>query len=731
MRLQLNPNIRRLIRVSSLIGIVYVLGCDSETEPDKIASGEVSAGMMQPGGRVGGNPTAGRGGGFAAGIRADHGGTTANEDTVVGGRQSGGGTSPAGGTSFASAGMNTGGVSVAGMDGSSGGQIGLSGYLCLRDEASGVCDDQCPDGRVCDEACRNCIRYVPRECSQDAAGVCQDICPDGLVCNEVCGACVAVGPIRCTPQPEGTCVDECPDGTQCDPNCQGCIRINAGCHGPDSCDGIDNDCDGRVDEDAQPIASSCGIGYCATQGQAECVDGVFVGTCIPGEPLEGPDECRGGDSDCDGQIDEDCGPRTCRLDAETMVCTDDCPAGQVCSTDCRQCVPAGPQRCARGEGEVCEDRCPLGTTCDPNCQACVQVNEDCAQIERCDGFDNDCDGRVDEALLNLCGQCGPEPVEVCDGEDNDCDHLVDEELINPCGACGPAPIEVCDGADNDCDGRIDESLINRCGECGAAPVEVCDGVDNDCDHGVDEGLLNACGHCGEAPLEVCDDIDNDCDGRTDEALLNNCGRCGTVPDETCDGVDNDCDQLIDEGSLCEEGAECRGGSGCVGGNCENGGQRPCGVDIGACQAGVQRCTNNAWGGCEGAIGPADETCDGADNDCDGIVDNGDLCSPGQFCSGGQCIEQVCTDGQTEVCGSNVGACQAGVQRCTNNAWGDCEGAIGSVDETCDGADNDCDGIVDNGDLCLPGQFCSGGQCIERVCTDGQTRVCGTDVGACR
>ena len=48
--------------------------------------------------------------------------------------------------------------------------------------------------------------------------------------------------------------------------------------------------------------------------------------------------------------------------------------------------------------------------------------------------------------------------------------------------------EVCDSMDNDCDGRVDETLLNRCGECGVEPVEVCDGKDNDCDQQTDENV---------------------------------------------------------------------------------------------------------------------------------------------------------------------------------------------------------------------------------------------------
>jgi len=111
------------------------------------------------------------------------------------------------------------------------------------------------------------------------------------------------------------------------------------------------------------------------------------------------------------------------------------------------------------------------------------------------------------------------------------------------------------------------------------------------------------------------------------------------------------------------------------------GYRPCGLDVGACHAGVQTCAAGAWGACVDAFGPVAEVCDdGVDNDCDGNTDEACPCEPSA----------------RQACGSNVGLCQRGDQLCGDDGWGSCDGGITPVPEACDGKDNNCDGYNDEG-----------------------------------
>ncbi|MDL1870847.1 hypothetical protein FBR05_01420 [Deltaproteobacteria bacterium PRO3] len=195
--------------------------------------------------------------------------------------------------------------------------------------------------------------------------------------------------------------------------------------------------------------------------------------------------------------------------------------------------------------------------------------------ESCDGLDNDCDGVTDEGCA-----CAPGAVRDCGIDLGPCSLGQQECLpggtwSDSCSGTVPQP-ETCDGVDNNCNGAVDEGVLNLCGTCGPEPAEVCDYIDNDCDGAVDEGVSNVCGGCWTVGPEEyapgildCDNVDNDCDGiidETDAPVICGLGVCQIQVDSVCqecfpnpeaastehfdvgncnNGVDDDCDGLTD------------------------------------------------------------------------------------------------------------------------------------------------------------------------------------------
>lgn len=84
--------------------------------------------------------------------------------------------------------------------------------------------------------------------------------------------------------------------------------------GDATCDGIDDDCDGAVDESHAPELR-CGVGACAERATAgsACADG-FATACLPGDPE--PETCNGADDDCDGAVDEPAVAAASRFDRD-------------------------------------------------------------------------------------------------------------------------------------------------------------------------------------------------------------------------------------------------------------------------------------------------------------------------------------------------------------------------------------------------------------------------------
>jgi hypothetical protein len=543
------------------------------------------------------------------------------------------------------------------------------------------------------------------------------------------------------------------------------------------CDGRDNDCDGRADEDLGLAlldgrtvfgpGVACGTGECAG-GTTICLpDGSGI-TC-PAEARAAVEKCNGHDDDCDGLTDA--------ADADSIV------AGFLAADQ-----PA----CENANGECLGAKKPVSLCVDGAWQPCLDATylahsagyEPGAET-RCDGKDSDCDGLIDEdfrltlldgrAVNGIGAACG---AGECLGGTTTCRA---DGLGIECLAEAGATAERCNGKDDDCDGRTDaldmDSIVDgmfvadrpdcelKVGVCAGSrkPAALCIG-----------GAWQPCRTAEYLVLSIayqagsethCDALDNDCDGSTDEdfgvTLLDGrrvtgagaacgVGRCAggvatcrgdgsgiecvaetAAMPETCNGTDDDCDGLtdaLDTGSL-------------VGGFFPS--DRPnCERQAGACagsQKPASRCVAGQWLACLDAQyaafstaydAPVEARCDGIDNDCNGAVDD--------------TFPLVLQDGRTVIgigkaCG--VGGCAGGTTACDNEGTGIlCTTEADMRPERCNGVDDDCDGLTDaldtnsisNGFLGIDrpncektSGVCSGSRKPALLCVAGAWTSCGT------
>jgi len=306
--------------------------------------------------------------------------------------------------------------------------------------------------------------------------------------------------------------------------------------------------------------------------------------------------------------------------------------------------------------------------------------------EICDGKDNDCNGKVDDVAAALvatdmkhCGKCFaacayPNAFTKCAaGVCSLTSCAPGHHNINKNDADGceyyclqtNSGVEICDGLDNDCDGKKDDGFdvqtdVKNCGACGNVCL-----------------FTNATGTCsaGQCKVTVC----NKGYANLDKSDKNGCEyKCPVWPilsSDGCDGLDSDCDGKIDEDFTAAA----------------------CGKTKGECKAGVSTCKLGVTS-CVGAKGPTVEVCNGLDDDCDGVKDDGfDKLNDPRYClSCKPCsLKNAVANCKGGVCG--IAACKSGYVDLDKKPGNGCEyPCTVTGQEICDGLDNDCDGYKDNG-----------------------------------
>lgn len=546
-------------------------------------------------------------------------------------------------------------------------------YCTIEGTWSKCLNQQLPQREICDKIDNNC------------SGTVDDV--------EDQKTCVCKTPgirAQCYGGPSSTLgIAHCKAGIQyCEADNRWGRCVEQGLPGIELCDGLDNDCNGQIDDSERcrctpDTQRPCYTGTLSTLNQGTCraglqrcsAQGFWEKQCVGEVRPQKKDHCSTRqDTNCDGKLDPACSTQ-CSA-AGTTLCQNECVDLKTSKKHCGTCG----NTCTKGascDNGKCKQPCTFGMTlCGSQCvdtqynkQHCGTCDQACTQGTQCNK-----------------GSCVcPDQQQLCASQ---CTHLQNDP--KHCGKCNRvcAQGKVC--SQGTCTSHCPAAQA-KCGNQCCRPGMRCEQGTCICST---PGTQDCNGICRVLTAEICDGKDNDCNGNIDDLpspgkpcypnpitkpLQGECkqgkAKCvqgkeqcvgSIVPTtEVCNGKDDDCDGNVDEDT--------------AGQPCYTAAQKQT-LNVGECKAGISTCKQGKIL-CINEVKPSLEICDGKDNDCNGSID--DLTPSGTSC--------YPTPTPTPL----KGECSKGTLQCVQGKM-ECVGSVLPTTEVCNGKDDDCDGSVDEG-----------------------------------